>query len=128
MIQYLKFLLFGILWTGCAFSVSPMDGDDSLLSMEMASYPERISVEDSLATAEIWVTLTRGSKPISDSTVVVFATTVGTITSSSITLDGLAIGLLTGPGDGTPRSGIVVAQALTVRDTLEVGFVIPVEN
>ena len=126
--QFLKLLLFGLLWSGCAFSVSPTDGDDSLLAMQMASYPERISVEDSTATAEIWVTLKRGSKPIPDSTVVVFATTVGTITSATITRDGLAIAVLTGPGDGTPRSGIVVAQALTVRDTLEVGFIIPVDN
>ena len=125
--QTLKLLAAACLLAGCAFSVAPTDSDDKTLAIDMAAYPERISVEDSLATAEIWVTLKRGSRPIADSTVVLFATTVGTITPSTITLDGLAVGLLTGPGDGTPRSGLVVAQALTMRDTLEVGFVIPVE-
>ena len=106
----------------------PTSSDDKMLAIDMAAYPERISVEDSLATAEIWVTLKQGSRPIADSTVVVFATTVGTITPSTVTLDGLAVGLLTGPGDGTPRNGLVIAQALTMRDTLQVGFVISAQQ
>ena len=32
--------------------------------------------------------------------------------------------MLTGPGDGRPRQAAIVAQALTVRDTLDVDFVL----
>ena len=64
------------------------------------------------------------TKALEDSTVVVFATTVGTITSSTITLDGLAIAVLQSPGDGRSRRGEVVAQVHTVRDTLDVNFII----
>jgi hypothetical protein len=92
--------------------------------MELAVYPERVSVEDSTATAEVWATVRRGDRAIEDSTLVVFATTVGRITASSLTRDGLAVAILSTPGDGRPRRGEVVAQALTVRDTLEVDFVL----
>lgn len=126
--QTLKLVAVACLLAGCALSVVPTSSDDKMLAIDMAAYPERISVEDSLATAEIWVTLKQGSRPIADSTVVVFATTVGTITPSTVTLDGLAVGLLTGPGDGTPRNGLVIAQALTMRDTLQVGFVISAQQ
>lgn len=108
---------------GCAFSVAPTQSEDKQISLELAAFPERLSVEDSTATAEVWATVKQGNKPIKDSTVVAFATTVGTITASSLTHDGLAVALLTGPGDSRPRTGEVVAQVLTVRDTLEVDLV-----
>ena len=59
-----------------------------------------------------------------DSTLVVFASTAGSITPSSITRDGLAIAILQSVGDGRLQRVQVVAQALSVRDTLEVDFVI----
>ncbi|MCC7264398.1 MAG: hypothetical protein IT369_17950, partial [Candidatus Latescibacteria bacterium] len=93
------------------------------ISLELAAFPERLSVEDSLATAEVWATVKQGGKPIKDSTVVAFATTAGTITATSLTRDGLAVALLTGPGDSRPRTGEIVAQVLTVRDTLAVDLV-----
>ena len=108
----------------CAFSVAPTSSDDKTLILELAAFPERISVEDSTATAEIWATLKSGDKPVKDSTKVVFATTVGVITPSSFTKDGLAVALLISPADGRPRRGEVVAQALTVRDTLDVDFIL----
>lgn len=108
----------------CAFSVAPTSSDDRTLVLELAAFPERISVEDSTATAEIWATLKNGDKPVRDSTKVVFATTVGVITPSSFTKDGLAVALLLSPADGRPRRGEVVAQALTVRDTMNVDFVL----
>lgn len=106
----------------CAFSVAPTSSKDKSLTIELAAFPDRLSVEDSTAVSEIWATVREGTRPVQDSTVVVFATTVGTITSSTITLDGLAIALLTSPGDGRSRRGEIVAQARTVRDTLDVDF------
>jgi len=108
----------------CAFSVAPTGSEDRTLIIELAAFPDRISVEDSLATAEIWATLKQGNRPVKDSTIVVFATTVGSITPSTLTKDGLAVALLQSPGDGRPRRGEVIAQALTVRDTLDVDFVL----
>jgi hypothetical protein len=116
-------LALGLCLAGCAFSVAPTEPEDRQITLELAVFPERISVEDSLATAEVWATVKQGSKPIKDSTVVAFASTVGTITATSLTRDGLAVALLTGPGDNRPRTGEVVAQVLTVRDTLEIDLV-----
>ncbi len=114
------------LWIGsCAFSVAPTSSSSSRLTLELAAFPDRISIEDSTAQAEIWATVKQGDKPVRDSTVVVFATTVGKITAATITLDGLAVALLESPGDGQPRQASIFAQVLTVRDTLEVNFVLP---
>jgi len=49
---------------------------------------------------------------------------IGEITAVTITLDGLAVALLTSLGDGRPRQGSIIAQALTVRDTLDINFVL----
>lgn len=107
----------------CAFSVAPTDTEDSELTLELSAFPPRVSVEDSTATSEVWATVRQGTRPVKDNTVVRFATTAGTITSESLTRDGLAVALLTSPGDGRPRRAEVVAQAVTVRDTLDLDFV-----
>tara|TARA_Y100001968_G_scaffold319410_1_gene350923 strand:- start:36 stop:431 length:396 start_codon:yes stop_codon:yes gene_type:complete len=118
-------IIFGMnLNLGCALSVSPTGTEDRDVTLEMAAYPNRISAEDSTATAEIWATVRMGGVPIKDSVQVVFATTVGSISETGITLDGLAVAILTGPGDGRPQRAEVVAQALTVRDTIEVDFIL----
>lgn len=130
MSKALKLFLAGLgwiaaLWVGsCALSVAPTSSEDRVLTLELAIFPDRLSVEDSTATAEVWATLKRGDRAVKDSTVVVFATTVGRITPMSFTRDGLAVAILRSPADGRPRRGEVVAQALTVRDTLEVDFVL----
>lgn len=108
----------------CAFSVAPTSTQDSELNLELSAFPERVSIEDSTATSEVWATVRQGSRPIKDNTVVRFATTVGHITSESMTRDGLAVAILTSPGDGRPRRAEVVAQAVTVRDTLDLEFVL----
>lgn len=113
----------GLGLAGCAFSVAPTATEDKEISLELAIFPARLSVEDTLATAEVWATVRQGDKPIKDSTAVAFATTVGTITATSLTHDGLAVALLTGPGDSRPRTGEVVAQVLTMRDAIEVDLV-----
>ena len=113
-----------LLLAGCAFSVAPTNSEDKLINLALSSFPDRISVEDSTATAEIWATVRQGDKPVKDSTLVVFATTVGIITPSSLTKDGLAVAILLGPGDGRARRAEVIAQALTVRDTLDIDFVL----
>jgi hypothetical protein len=92
--------------------------------LQLSAFPDRVSADDSTATVEVWATVKRGTKPIKDSTVVFFASTIGTITSSSLTRDGLAVAILTAPGDGRPRRGEVVAQALTVRDTLDIDLIL----
>ncbi|MFP6593328.1 MAG: hypothetical protein VCE12_22740, partial [Candidatus Latescibacterota bacterium] len=56
-----------------------------------------------------------------------FATTAGTITSESQTIDGLAVAILTSPGDNRPRQAEIVAQAITVRDSIDVDFIIDVQ-
>ncbi|MEW6752662.1 MAG: hypothetical protein AB1505_17005 [Candidatus Latescibacterota bacterium] len=108
----------------CALSVAPTSSQERALTLELAAFPSRVAVEDSTATAEVWATLRQGERPAKDSTVVAFATTVGRITASSYTKDGLAVAILRSPGDGRPRRAEVVAQALTVRDTLDVDFVL----
>tara|TARA_Y100001968_G_C18909918_1_gene504776 strand:- start:81 stop:485 length:405 start_codon:yes stop_codon:yes gene_type:complete len=126
--QYVKkslVLIAAALWVGsCAFSVAPTSSAGRNLTLELAAFPDRVSAEDSTASAEIWATVRQGGKPVRDSTVVFFATTVGSITAATITLDGLAVAMLTSPGDGRPRQGSIVAQALTVRDTLDIDFVL----
>jgi hypothetical protein len=107
----------------CAFSVSPTSDEDRALTVRLSAFPDRVSIDSVGATAEVWATVKRGDKPVSDSTKVFFATTVGTITPESITRDGLAVAILESPGDGRPRRAEVVAQAITVRDTLDVDFV-----
>ena len=64
---------------------------------------------------------------VKDNTIVKFATTVGQITSQSQTIDGLAVAILTSPGDNRPRQAEIVAQAVTVRDTIDVDFIISVQ-
>lgn len=118
----------GLCLAGCAFSVAPTGPEDKKITVELSAFPERISAEDSLASAEVWATVKQGSRPISDSTLVAFATTVGTITPTSLTRDGLAVAVLNSPGDGRPRRGEVVAQVLTIRDTLEVDLVLAEEE
>ena len=109
---------------GCALSVAPTNSESRQILLELTAYPARVSATDSTATAEIWATVRKGNKPVADSTLVVFASTAGSITPSSITRDGLAIATLQSMGDGRPQRVEVVAQALSVRDTLEVDFVI----
>ena len=111
------------MWS-CAFSVTSSSDDDSLLTLELSVFPDRISIEDSTATAEVWATIKRGGQPVADSTRVVFATTVGTIEDSKETQDGLAVALLTSPGDGRPRRAQIIAQAIAIRDTLEIDFIL----
>ena len=111
---------------GCAFSVSPTSSEDKQITLELFAIPNRVTTGmDSLASAEIWATLKRGGNPVSDSTVVVFATTVGTITPTSITKDGLALAILdvAFPANEGPPEGAVIGQALTIRDTLLIDFV-----
>lgn len=112
----------------CAFSVAPTSSEDSDLTLELSAYPDRVSIDDSTATSEVWATVRQGTRPVKDNTVVRFASTVGTITSESLTRDGLAVALLTSPGDGRPRRAEVVAQAITVRDTLDLDFVFSEED
>lgn len=118
----------GLLAASCAFSVAPTSSKDTDLTLELSAFPDRVSIEDSTATTEIWATVRQGDGPVRDNTLVRFATTVGTITSESLTRDGLAVALLTGPGDGRPRRAEVVAQAITIRDTLDLDFVLLEEN
>ena len=119
--------LWGLLllaWTiaGCALSVARLIRRSSSYA-GADGYPGRVSASDSTA-AEIWATILKGNKPIADSTLVVFASTAVSITPSSLTRDGLAIAVLQSVGDGRPQRVEIVAQALSVRDTLEVDFVI----
>lgn len=125
-IQVLLWAVCLFVWSmaGCALSVAPTNSESRQISLELTAYPARVSASDSTATAEVWATILKGNKPVDDSTLVVFATTAGRITPSSITRDGLAIAVLQSPGDGRPQRVEVVAQALSVRDTLEVDFVI----
>ncbi len=115
----------GLVVAGCALSVSPTTSEDRQIALELAAFPDRISAEDSTAELEIWATIKRGDKAVDDSTLVVFATTAGTITTASLTRDGLAVAILTSSGDGKPQEVQIIAQALTVRDTISVIFLLP---
>ena len=113
---------------GCAFSVAPTSSENNELTVELPAYPARISVEDSTATGEVWATVRMGDSPVKDNTIVKIATTVGQITSEAQTIDGLAVAILTSPGDNRPRQAEIVAQAITVRDTIDVDFIISVQS
>jgi hypothetical protein len=113
-----------LLAAGCAFSVALTSADDNELTIELAAYPARLSVEDSTSTAEVWATVRTGENPVKDNTIVKLATTVGTITSDSQTVDGLAVAILTSRGDNRPRQAEVIAQAVAVRDTIDIDFVV----
>ena len=115
--------LAALLAGSCAFSVAPTSDEDRQLTISLSAFPERISIDTTGATSEVWATVRQGTGPVRDSTVVFFATTVGEITQESFTRDGLAVAVLTSPGDGRPRRAVVVAQAITVRDTLDIDFV-----
>lgn len=121
-------LISGLALSSCAFSVAPTSSDDNELTVELAAYPQRLSVEDSTATGEIWATVLQGGNPVKDNTIVKFATTVGRITSQSQTVDGLAVAIITSPGDNRPRQAEIVAQAIAVRDTVELDFIIAVSD
>jgi len=111
---------------GCAFSVSPTSSQDKQITLELFAIPNRATTgQDTLASVQIWATLKKGGNPVGDSTLVVFATTVGSITPTSITRDGLALAILdvTFPATEGPPEGIVIGQALTIHDTLLVDFV-----
>ena len=109
---------------GCAFSVAPTSSEDSQLTLELSAFPDRLPAGIDTLTAEIWATVTQGNNPVKDSTRVAFATTVGTITDVSLTVDGLAVAFLTGPPDlGGERQAEIVAQTVTIRDTLIFRFV-----
>ncbi len=113
-----------LLAAGCAFSVALTSSDDNELTTELAAYPARLSVEDRTSTAEVWATVRTGENPVKNNTIVKFATTVGTITSDSQTVDGLAVAILTCHGDNRPRQAEVIAQAVAVRDTIDIDFVV----
>ena len=123
---YWFFVGFCATLVGCAFSVSPTRSEDKQITLELFAIPNRVTTGlDSLASAEIWATLKRGGNPVGDGTVVVFATTVGTITQTSITKDGLALASLdvSFPANEGPPEGVVIGQALAIRDTLLIDFV-----
>ena len=112
------------LLTSCAFSVAPTSSEDSQLTLELSAFPDRLPAGTDTLTAEIWATVTQGGKAVRDSTRVAFATTLGTITDVSLTVDGLAVAFLTGPPDlAGERQAEIVAQAVTIRDTLIFRFV-----
>lgn len=108
----------------CALFVAPTRSSEQTMSLELAVFPQRLSVLDPTSTAEVWATVRLGSHPAADSTLVVFATTAGRITASSLTRDGLAVAELRSPGDGRPRRAEIVAQVKTVRDTMNVELVL----
>ena len=110
--------------TSCAFSVAPTSSEDSQLTLELSAFPDRLPAGTDTLTAEIWATVTQGGKAARDSTRVAFATTLGTITDVSLAVDGLAVAFLTGPPDlAGERQAEIVAQAVTIRDTLIFRFI-----
>ena len=120
----LSLLLAALVVGACAFSVAPTSSEERRLTLQLAAFPDRLPADSDSASAEIWATVKQGDTPVRDSTRVAFATTVGTITAVSLTQDGLAVAVLAGPGDRRPRRAQIVAQAVTVRDTLEIDFVL----
>ena len=118
-------MVLAFLVTSCAFSVAPTSSEDSQLTLELSAFPDRLPAGTDTLTAEIWATVTQGGKAVRDSTRVAFATTtLGTITDVSLTVDGLAVAFLTGPPDlAGERQAEIVAQAVTIRDTLIFRFV-----
>ena len=73
---------------------------------------------DSASTATVWATLLVRGEPAPDSTVVNFVVSQGAIDPVGYTVDGLASATYTSGGE--PGSAAIVAQAMTVRDTVVV--------
>jgi len=71
---------------------------------------------DSTSVSSVWATVLENGQPVSDSTVVYFVASLGTIDSEALTKDGLARATYT-PGS-EPGVAAVIAQVKAVRDTV----------
>lgn len=111
-------LLFGLLvWTAhlsCRTSSEP-DDPQKAIDLRLDAVPLLLKA-DSSSTATIWATVLISDRPAPDSTVVNFASTLGTVTSEAYTRAGLARAVFAA-GD-EPGTAAVVAQVLAVRDTV----------
>ena len=97
-------------------SLSPYTSSSNI-SREVAEHFWPLLLKaDSSSTATIWATVLISDRPAPDSTVVNFASTLGTVTSEAYTRAGLARAIFAA-GD-EPGTVAVVAQVLAVRDTV----------
>ncbi len=89
--------------------------DEKQISLQLDSVPLLV-LADSTSAATIWATVLQGSRPIADSTVVQFATSLGRIDPEGFTRDGLArVTFVAGRETGVAA---IVAQSRGVRDTV----------
>jgi len=98
----------------CRTSAEPEDPQKSI-SLRLDAVPLLLKA-DSSSTATIWATVLISDRPAPDSTVVNFASTLGTVTAEAYTRAGLARGVFVSAGE--PGTAAVVAQVLAVRDTV----------
>jgi hypothetical protein len=71
---------------------------------------------DSASVSSIWATVLQSGRPVRDSTVVYFASSLGHVTPEALTKDGLARATYT--PDPSPGVAAVVGQVMAVRDTV----------
>jgi hypothetical protein len=90
---------------------------EGTISLRLDAVPLLLKA-DSSSVAMIWATVLDGGRPARDSTMVVFASSLGEVTSEAFTKDGLAQASFT-PGT-TAGIAAIVAQVMAVRDTVVV--------
>jgi hypothetical protein len=73
---------------------------------------------DSSATSTIWATVLEKGRPVQDSTLVSFVTTIGTISAEAVTRDGLATATFNPSGE--TGLAAIIAQVRAVRDTVTI--------
>jgi hypothetical protein len=87
------------------------------ISLQLDAVPVLLKA-DSTGAAVIWATVLMSGRPAPDSTVVYFATSLGSVTPEAYSRDGLARATFT-PNQATGVAAIV-AQVKAVRDTVMV--------
>jgi len=98
----------------CRTSTKPEDPPGLTLSLDAVPL---LLKADSTSVATIWATVMEQGSPVADSTVVVFAASMGAITAEALTRDGLARATYRADQE-EPGVASIVAQVRAVRDTV----------
>jgi hypothetical protein len=105
--------------TSCRRTIETPPAPANQVVLQLDAMPLLLRADTSaVQTSQIWATVLQGGEPVADSTVVSFASSLGTITSEALTKDGLARVTFSAPG--TTGVAAVIGQVKAVRDTVEI--------
>ncbi len=110
----LLLLLSTILLAASCRSTAAPDPNDGL-TVSLDAVPLLLKA-DSSAVSTIWATVLEKGRPVPDSTLVSFVTTIGTVSAQGVTRDGLATASYS--PNGETGLAAIIAQVRAVRDTV----------